>query len=150
MQSQIQDMSKLSCSQSAYCGRWGHLVNLMKRERTSKDIQYQGLLPEYLDLQYIASIQDTMGAMYPCMVSILDFCPRLKTFHFHTLLLWTIEWSHWLTWDTSKVSLLVRMKNGGVWMNIRQLPWYHNKKKHNKLNFTIIKTTANRLIQPQP
>ena len=33
-----------------YCGQWGHLVNAMRRERTSQDVQYQGLLPEYLDV----------------------------------------------------------------------------------------------------
>ena len=50
--------------QSAHCGQWGHLVNVIK---------YQGLLQEYLDLYYIANIQDTMGPMSNCMVSILDF-----------------------------------------------------------------------------
>ena len=48
---------------SSYCGEWGHLMNKMKRERTSYDVKYQGLLPEYLDLHYTANIQDTMGAM---------------------------------------------------------------------------------------
>ena len=53
-----------SIQQSAYCGQWGHLVNLMKRDKISLDVHYQGLLPEYLDLHYIANILVRMGKQF--------------------------------------------------------------------------------------
>ena len=45
------------------------------------------------------------GCDEPCKHT--GFRPGLKAFHFHTLLLSTIEQTHWLTWDTCKVYLLV-------------------------------------------
>ena len=73
--------------QAAFCGQWGHLVNVMKREKEDKLGRAVAMAINGISgLTLYSHYTGYNGCNVPLYAKHTGFHPERRNFHFHTLL----------------------------------------------------------------